>query len=55
MSHDIHLAGRYALSLAKSLMVCVILFKGDLGYGVVPSDEFDGDPATILAEYDPFG
>jgi hypothetical protein len=54
MSHDLDLARRHALDLAKTLMVCVILFEGDLGYGVVPSAEFDGDPASILAEYDPF-
>ena len=54
MSHNLNLARRYALDLAKTLMVCVTLFKGDLGYGVVPSDEFEGDPATIIHEYDPF-
>jgi len=25
-------------------MICVTLFRTELGYGVVPSDEFDGDP-----------
>lgn len=54
MSHNLNLARRHALSLAKTLMVCVTLFKEELGYGVVPSDEFEGDPATIICEYDPF-
>ena len=54
MSHDLDLARRHALNLARALMVRIILFEGDLGYGVVPSDEFDGDPAAILLEYDPF-
>ena len=54
MSHDLNLARRHALSLAKTLMVCVTLFKGDLGYGAVPSGEFDGDPGTMIHEYDPF-
>ena len=54
MPHDLDLARRHALSLAKTLMVRVILFEGDLGYGAVPTAEFDGDPATILIEYDPF-
>lgn len=54
MSNNLSIAQRHAFHLAQTLMVCVTLFKGDLGYGVLPSDEFDGDPATILHEYDPF-
>ena len=54
MSHNLDLAQRHALDLAQTLMVCVTLFEGDLGYGVVTSDEFDGDPETVLVEYDPF-
>lgn len=54
MSHNLNLAQRHAFDLAKTLMVCVTLFKGDLGFGVLPSDEFDGDPATIIHVYDPF-
>ena len=53
MSHDLNLARQHAFNLAKTLMVCVVLFEGELGYGVVTSDEFEGDPATILTEYDP--
>jgi hypothetical protein len=34
-------------------VVCVIPFDGEFGYGVVPTHEFYGDPATILLEYDP--
>jgi hypothetical protein len=34
-------------------MVCVVLFEGELGYGVVTIDEFDGDPTSIIHEYDP--
>jgi hypothetical protein len=48
-------SGATPLDLARTLMVCVILFEGELGYGVVPTHEFDGDLATILLEYDPFG
>jgi hypothetical protein len=54
MSHNLELAQQVAFDLATTLMVCVILFKGDLGYGAVPSDEFDGDPASIIHEYDPY-
>lgn len=54
MSHDLNLAQHHALDLARTLMVCVILFRGELGYGVVPTDEFDGDAASIIHEYDPY-
>lgn len=54
MSKNLPLAQRHALNLSRTLMVCVVLFQGDQGYGVLPSDEFDGDPASIIHEYDPF-
>jgi len=55
MSQNLSLAQSHAWNLAKTLMVSVTLFKSDGGYGVLPSSEFDGDPATILHEYDPYG
>lgn len=48
------LAQRSAWSLAKTLMVCVTVFKGEAGYGVMPSSEFDGDSTQIVHDYDPF-
>ncbi|MDP2620292.1 MAG: hypothetical protein Q8P46_08955 [Hyphomicrobiales bacterium] len=54
MSHNLELAQQVAFDLATTLMVCVILFKGELGYGAVPSAEFDGDPATVIYVYDPY-
>ena len=48
-------AQQLAWSLATSLMVCITLFKMDGGYGVLPTDEFDGDPTLTIHEYDPFG
>ncbi len=48
------LAQKNAWSLARTLMVCITVFKAGSGYGVVPSAEFDGDPATVLHEYDPW-
>ena len=48
------LAQKNAWSLARTLMVCITLFKAGSGYGVVPSADFDGDPATVLHEYDPW-
>lgn len=54
MANNLDLAGQVALDLARTLMICVTLFKSELGYGVVPSDEFDGDPATVIHIYDPY-
>lgn len=54
MAHDLTLAQRYAHSLALSLMVPVTVFRSETGFAVVTSDEFEGDPATIVTEFDPF-
>lgn len=43
-----------AWNLATTLMVSVVLFQTDGGYGVVPAAEYDGDPACVIHEYDPF-
>ncbi len=51
---SLSLAQRNAWSLAKSLMVCVTLFKAGSGYSVAPTSEFDGDPASVVHEYDPW-
>lgn len=51
---SLSLAQRNAWSLATTLMVCVVLFQADGGYGVMPTADFDGDPSTIVHEYDPF-
>ena len=54
MSQNLTLAQTHAWALAKTLMVCVTLFQSDGGYGVMPSDEFDGHPASIIFECDPY-
>lgn len=42
-------------SLARTLMACVVIFRaGRTGYGVMPATEYDGDPAAIVHEFDPF-
>lgn len=48
------IAQRHAWSLARTLMVCVVLFRAGKGYATMPSTEFDGDPDSIICEYDPF-
>ena len=45
----------YAWNLARTMMVVIVLIQTSKGYAVMPLDEFDGDPATIICEYDPFG
>ena len=54
MSQSLSLAQDVAWNLATTLMVCVTLFKADIGFGVLPSSEFDGDPDMIIHEYDPY-
>ena len=49
---SLSLAQRNAWSLAKTLMVCVTLFKSEAGYGVMPSSEFDGDSTLIVHDYE---
>ncbi len=51
---SLKLAQANAWSLAKTLMVVIVLFQIDGGYGVMPANEYDGDPASIVHEYDPF-
>ncbi|MCP3461087.1 hypothetical protein [Bradyrhizobium sp. CCGUVB23] len=42
-------------NLAITLMVCVIIFQAGTGeYGVMPASEYDGDPAAVIHEFDPF-
>jgi hypothetical protein len=54
MSDNLSLAQNLAWNLANTLMACVTLYRAGPFYGVVPSSEFDGDPDTIVREYDPF-
>lgn len=50
--HDAH---AFALSLASTLLVAIVIFRaGDGTLSVTPSAEFDGDEASILREIDPF-
>jgi hypothetical protein len=54
MSNNLNLAQAHAVDLARTLMVPVILFEVDGEFGVIPSDELDGDEVHVLYEYDPF-
>lgn len=49
------LAQRNAWSLARTLMTIVVVFRiSGSKFGVVEAKEFDGDPSSIVREYDPF-
>jgi hypothetical protein len=48
-------AHAFAFSLAATLMVVIIVFHaGDGSLGVMPANEYDGDTAAIVHEFDPF-
>jgi hypothetical protein len=50
----LNIAQRHAWSLARTLMVCITLFHTGDNYGVMPSDEYDGDLEQVVTVYDPF-
>jgi hypothetical protein len=54
MPQSLSLAQEVAWNLATTLMVCVTLFKADIGFGVLPTSEFDGDPDSVIHEFDPW-
>jgi len=48
-------AHAFAFSLATTLMVAIVIFRaGDGSLSVVPANEFDGDTAAIIHDYDPW-
>jgi len=48
-------AHTFAFSLASTLMVAIVIFRaGDGSLSVVPANEYDGDSAAIVHEFDPF-
>lgn len=55
MSRNLTFAHARGWDLANTLMTCVVVFHDGAGdYGVMPSTEYDGDPAAIVHEFDPF-
>jgi hypothetical protein len=52
---SLSLAQSYGWNLARTMMASVVIFQiGDMLFSVAEAREFDGDPATIVREYDPF-
>lgn len=55
MSKSAKTAHAHGLSLAKTLMVCIVVFQAENGeFGAMPTSDYDGDPAAIIHEFDPF-
>ena len=47
-------AQKFAWSLAKTLMTCVVLIHSGDGYTALAEADYDGDPSLIVYVYDPF-
>ena len=47
-------AQKFAWSLAKTLMTCVVLIQTSDGYAVMTDADYDGDPMLVVRVYDPF-
>lgn len=48
------LARSYGWNLARTTMASIVIFRiNETLFGVVEAREFDGDPETIVHEYDP--
>lgn len=51
----LNLAQRNAWSLSRTLMTIVVVFRIEGSkFGVAEASEFDGEPSSIVREYDPF-
>jgi hypothetical protein len=49
------LAQSYAWNLARTMMACIVIFRiNEQIFGVAEAREYDGDPDSIVREYDPF-
>jgi hypothetical protein len=53
MSHNLIHAQNNAFNLAQMLMASVTLFRNDGQFGVMLSQEYDGDEETVIHIYDP--
>ncbi len=55
MSQELNLAQQQAWSLARTLMMPVILFRvDDNEYGVIPADDLEENEVEALFEYCPY-
>lgn len=55
MSKSLKIVQAYAWNLARSLMVSIVVFRTEGGlFSAMPASEWDGDPASVIHEFDPF-
>lgn len=54
MANSLSITKEFALSLAQSLMVTIVVFNIDGHYGAMPEAEYDGPSSAIIQELDPF-
>lgn len=55
MSDSLKTIQAYAWNLARTLMVSIIVFRTESGlFSAMPANEWDGDSASIVHEFDPF-
>jgi hypothetical protein len=48
------IAQAYGWNLARTMMASVVIFRiSESLFGVAEAREFDGDPETVVREYDP--
>lgn len=47
-------AQKFAWSLARTLMTCVVLIQTSDGYAAMTDADYDGDPSLIVQVFDPF-
>jgi hypothetical protein len=53
MFNDIWIAGKNAMSLARTLMVATMVIAVGTGYAVITADDHDSS-LTVVNDYDPF-
>ncbi|MDH7975314.1 hypothetical protein QH494_24270 [Sphingomonas sp. AR_OL41] len=50
------LAQVYGWNLARTMMASIFIFSiSETLFGVAEAREFDGDPETVVRDYDPYG
>ena len=52
---SLSVAQHFGHNMARTMMSCIVIFRIDETlFGVAEAREYDGDPANIVREYDPF-
>lgn len=52
---SLSIAQHFGLNMSRTMMSCIVIFRiSETIFGVAEAREYDGDPAAIVREYDPF-